>query len=147
MAVDQCVSVGARDRSARLWRVVDETQLKFLGDSSRHELYQTGSLDCVAALPPQHFVTGSDSGAISLWSIHKKKPLFTIPQAHGLDRLPSLDELSSEQDHEVAAHNTRHMRRNPRWVTALATLPGADIVLSGSWDGWIRAWQISEDKR
>jgi len=35
----------------------------------------------------------------------------------------------------------------PRWITALTTVPGTDIVLSGSWDGWIRAWKISEDKR
>jgi ribosomal RNA-processing protein 9 len=29
----------------------------------------------------------------------------------------------------------------------VATVPGTDIVLSGSWDGWIRAWKISEDKK
>ncbi|GAB1204464.1 hypothetical protein APSETT445_003119 [Aspergillus pseudonomiae] len=146
MTIDQCVSVGARDRTARLWKVVDESQLIFRGGSSKHS-YQENNLDCVAPLPPNHFVTGSDSGAISLWSVHKKKPLHTITLAHGLDPLPPLDELSSEVDPKIAASNARHMRRNPRWITALATLPGTDIVLSGSWDGWIRAWKISEDKR
>ncbi|EIT78426.1 putative small nucleolar ribonucleo protein complex subunit [Aspergillus flavus] len=146
MTIDQCVSVGARDRTARLWKVVDESQLIFRGGSSKHS-YQENNLDCVAPLPPNHFVTGSDSGAISLWSVHKKKPLHTITLAHGLDPLPPLDELSSEVDPNIAASNARHMRRNPRWITALATLPGTDIVLSGSWDGWIRAWKISEDKK
>lgn len=146
MTIDQCVSVGARDRTARLWKVVDESQLIFRGGSAKHS-YQENNLDCVAPLPPNHFVTGSDSGAISLWSIHKKKPLHTITLAHGLDPLPPLDELSSEVDPNTAASNARHMRRNPRWITALATVPGTDIVLSGSWDGWIRAWKISEDKK
>src|SRR5579859_7559704 len=68
MGVDQCVSVGARDRTARMWKVVDETQLVFRADSSKHDVYATGSVDCVAALPPVNFVTGSDSGAIGLWS-------------------------------------------------------------------------------
>ncbi|KAL5362342.1 WD40-repeat-containing domain protein [Aspergillus floccosus] len=146
MAIDQCISVGARDRTARLWKVIDESQLIFRG-GSKNAPYQENNLDCVAPLPPTHFVTGSDSGSISLWSIHKKKPLYTVPLAHGLDPFPPLDELSSEVDQQTAASNSRHLRRMPRWITALATVPGTDIVLSGSWDGWIRAWKISDDKK
>ena len=147
MMTDQCVSVGARDRSARLWKVVDETQLVFRGESSKKDEYQNNSIDCVAVIPPQHFVTGSDAGALSLWSIHKKKPLYTIPMAHGLDPVPPPEELSPETDGETAAHNARFLRPTPRWITALATVPGTDIVLSGSWDGFIRAWRVSEDKK
>ncbi|PYH47453.1 ribosomal RNA-processing protein RRP9 [Aspergillus saccharolyticus JOP 1030-1] len=146
MTIDQCISVGARDRTARLWKVIEEQQLIFRG-GSKSASYQENNIDCVAPLPPNHFVTGSDSGSISLWSVHKKKPLFTIPLAHGLDPLPPLDELSAEVDQATAASNSRHLRRMPRWITALATVPGTDIVLSGSWDGFIRAWKISSDKR
>ncbi|KAH1497348.1 hypothetical protein KXV92_003376 [Aspergillus fumigatus] len=146
MTIDQCISVGARDRTARLWKVVEETQLVFRGGSSKHA-YQENTIDCVAPLPPTHFVTGSDSGSISLWSIHKKKPLHTIQCAHGLDPLPPLDELSAEVDQKLADSNSRFLRRMPRWITALATVPGTDIVLSGSWDGFIRAWKVSEDKK
>jgi ribosomal RNA-processing protein 9 len=147
MAIDQCVSVGARDRTARWWKVVDETQLVFRGGSSKHAEYHDNNLDCVAVIPPSHFVTGSDSGSLSLWSVHKKKPLYTIPLAHGLDPLPPLEDLSSEIDKEIAGKNSRFLRRMPRWITALTTVPGTDIILSGSWDGWIRAWRISEDKK
>jgi ribosomal RNA-processing protein 9 len=149
MAVDQCVSVGSRDRSARFWKVVDETQLKFLGDSSSKEMYQTGSLDCVAALPPQHFVTGSDSGNISLWSHHKKKALFTIQTAHGVDEPPPFEDVTSEADPKVIEEQKKHDTRRPipRAITALVSLPGTDIILSGSWDGWIRVWKLSDDKR
>ncbi|EER25287.1 WD domain, G-beta repeat containing protein [Coccidioides posadasii C735 delta SOWgp] len=147
MVTDQCVSVGARDRTARLWKVVDETQLVFRGGGSKGSEYAENSIDCVAVIPPAHFVTGSDDGSISLWSMHKKKPLFTIRQAHGLDPIPGPEEISPDQDPDAAARSTKYMRPTPRWITALATLPGTDIVLSGSWDGWIRAWQVSEDKR
>lgn len=146
MATDQCVSVGARDRTARLWKVVDETQLIFRGGSKRAE-YAENSIDCVAVIPPAHFVTGSDDGSISLWSMHKKKPLFTIRQAHGLDPIPRPEDTSPELDPAAAARSTKYMRPTPRWITALATVPGTDVILSGSWDGWIRAWQVSEDKR
>ncbi|OAL70202.1 rRNA processing protein RRP9 [Trichophyton violaceum] len=148
MITDQCVSVGSRDRTARLWKVIDETQLVFrAGGMSKLSQYSINSTDCVAALPPAHFVTGSDSGAISLWSIYKKKPLHTIYEAHGLDPLPPPEKLSSETDVDVQAAKTANVRQSPRWITALATVPGTDIVLSGSWDGWVRAWGVSEDKR
>lgn len=147
--VDQCISVGARDRTARLWRVVDETQLKFLGDSSSKDTYQTGSLDCVAALPPSHFVTGSDSGAISLWSVHRKKASFTVQTAHGVDEPPTLDDVTSETDARIIEELKRVDKRRPipRAITALVALLGTDIVLSGSYDGWVRVWKVSDDKR
>jgi len=147
MTIDQCVSVGARDRTARLWKVVEEAQLVFRGGASKNAAYHENNLDCIAPLPPNHFVTGSDSGSLALWSIHKKKPLHVIPLAHGLDPVPPLEDLSSELDQQTAGTNSRHLRPMPRWITALTTVPGTDIVLSGSWDGWIRAWKISEDKK
>ncbi|EHY52004.1 pre-rRNA processing protein [Exophiala dermatitidis] len=149
VSVDQCVTVGARDRKALWWKVVEESLTKFLGDSSKNDEYQTGSLDCVAALPPSNFVTGSDSGAISLWSVHKKKPLFTIRTAHGVDEPPPLEEVTSEGDPKVIERLKQVDTRKPipRGITALAALPGTDIVLSGSWDGCIRVWKLSDDKR
>lgn len=147
MTTDECVSVGARDRTARMWKVLDETQLVFRGESSKKEQYQNNNIDCVAVIPPTHFVTGSDSGSLCLWSIHKKKPLHTIQLAHGLDPIPPPDVSSSEVDTQTAAHNARFMRPMPRWITALTTVPGTDVVLSGSWDGWIRAWRVSDDKK
>ena len=33
-------------------------------------------------------MTGGDTGVISLWSITKKKAIFTVPLAHGLDPVP-----------------------------------------------------------
>jgi ribosomal RNA-processing protein 9 len=149
MSVDQCVSVGARDRTARLWKVVDEMQSVFRADSSRHAKHITGSIDCIAALPPAHFVTGSDSGAIQLWSVHKKKPVFTIEMAHGVDDPEPLEKVSSEMGEEVLERLKKGDTRRAiaRGVTALASVPGTDVVLSGSWDGWVRVWKFGDDKR
>ena len=149
LAQDQCVSVGARDRTARLWKVVDETQLVFRGDSSKKDPYTVGSIECVAAMPPTHFVTGSDAGSISLWSMHKKKPLFTIYTAHGVDEPEPLENVTSESDPKVIEDLKQHDYRKPvaRGITSLASIPNTDLFLSGSWDGCLRFWRTSSDKR
>lgn len=77
LAKEQCLSVGARDRSARMWKVVEETQLVFRGGGSgsserrRHnvqfagkedeassKVYNEGSIDRVALIDEEMFVTG-----------------------------------------------------------------------------------------
>lgn len=182
MNQETCVSVGARDRTARLWRVVEENQLVFHGggsarqkgmdklrkgrfgknvddeDKSKDALvnrqngededppiaYAEGSIDCVALLDAGLFVTASDNGALSLWSINRKKPLFTYPLTHGRDLPLPPDEMSANVD---ATTSVKPGPRLPRYVTALTTVPFADLILTASWDGWIRAWKIAADKK
>jgi ribosomal RNA-processing protein 9 len=150
LAQERCISVG-RDRTARLWKVAEETQLKFTGGSSkktpegmnpRSDPRET-SIDRVAMLDDELFITGSDNGALSLWSISRKKPLFVIPRAHGLEELLKATEVSAEENPEKADLPAPQ----PRWITALKTVPYSDVILSGSWDGYVRAWRLSEDKR
>lgn len=174
---ETCVSVGSRDRSARLWKVVEENQLVFRsgtntrqkgldklrkgrfgattddgpttnGDSQEDEddniVYAEGSVDCVALLDAGLFVTGSDNGALSLWSVNRKKPLQTVHLAHGRDPPLSPEEMSANSD---AKSSARPGPKLPRYITALATVPFADLILTGSWDGWIRAWRVGTDKR
>lgn len=179
---ETCVSVGARDRTARLWRVVEENQLVFQGGGSARQKgmdklrkgrfgknvdgddkpqdeqsvgataddldppipYAEGSIDCVALLDASLFVTASDNGAISLWSVNRKKPLFTYPLTHGRDPRLAPEEMSANHDAVISG---KPGPRLPRYVTALATVPFADVILTASWDGWIRAWKISADKK
>jgi ribosomal RNA-processing protein 9 len=170
LAQERCVSVGARDRTARLWKVVEETQLVFRGgggdgsskkrkkggsapaaddgaedgggldpDSLAHE----GCMDRVAMIDDELFVTGSDNGAIALWSIQKKKPLFVLPRAHGIDPPLSPTEASAEANPDPKVVPAPQ----PRWITALKTIPYSDVILSGSWDGCVKVWKLSKDKR
>ena len=162
LAMERCISVGARDRTARLWKVVEESQLVFRGGAGGTEKrkyterahgnttngnvqisYAEGSIDRVAMVDEETFVTGSDNGGISLWSMHKKKPVFTVPLAHGLDPPLSREEASAE----IAPDDKVSGEPQPRWITALATVPYSDLILSGSWDGWVRVWRVSEDKK
>ncbi|KFY63060.1 hypothetical protein V496_04222 [Pseudogymnoascus sp. VKM F-4515 (FW-2607)] len=152
LAQERCISVGARDRTARLWKVVEETQLVFRGggggDGKRARGSSTpkameGSMDRVAMIDEEMFVTGSDNGSISLWVIHKKKPIHTVSLAHGLDPALALDETSAE----VNPDPSKAPQPQPRWITALATIPYSDVILSGSWDGQLRAWKVSDDRK
>lgn len=161
LALERCVSVGARDRTARLWKVVEETQLVFRGggggggggDRSNDKrknpnakskiTYAEGSIDRIALIDEDHFVTGSDNGALCLWNLQKKKPVFTAPLAHGLDPPLTPEEASAEQDPDPNVPGPPL----PRWITALATVPYSDLILSGSWDGELRVWRISADKK
>jgi ribosomal RNA-processing protein 9 len=149
LAQENCISVGSRDRTARLWRVVEESQLVFRGGGSGKEAgpnaisYFEGSIDRVAMIDEDTFVTGSDNGSLSLWSVQRKKPLHSISLAHGVDLFPTPAEISAEVDPPLTVEG----RPQARWITALTTVPYSDLILSGSWDGYIRAWKISDDKR
>ena len=154
LAQERCISVGARDRTARLWKVVEETQLVFRGGGSgeKKSKHSTasgtqpaleGSMDRVAMIDEEIFITGGDNGSLSLWVIHKKKPIFSIPLCHGMDPALPTDEASAEKHPGSAIIPSPQ----PRWVTALTTIPYSDVILSGSWDGYIRAWKVSADKK
>lgn len=169
LAQEKCVSVGTRDRTARMWKVVEETQLVFRGGGTggserknkaandaaaapvdRQSLAHEGSMDRVAMIDDELFVTGSDNGALALWSTQKKKPLSVIPRAHGID---AVMDGRDKYDAALADPNSNASAKNPppapqpRWITALRTIPYSDVVFSGSWDGCVRVWRLSKDKR
>ncbi|KAF1815571.1 WD40 repeat-like protein [Eremomyces bilateralis CBS 781.70] len=176
-AIERCVSVGARDRTARLWKVAEESQLVFRGGgvgaipkpgklkAQNIELapellekvesakeHHEGSIDRVTILDNELFVTGADNGAISLWSIHKKKALYTYPLAHGLDPPITAEEYYVEEDpkekaREVSGSAEVPVKQAPRGITALKALPLSDVFVTGSWDGFVRAWKIRGDRR
>jgi ribosomal RNA-processing protein 9 len=155
------VSAGARDRTVRWWKVREESQLVFRGGakskvrdvleggdlfdeeeegevgrkvkkSAFQEQWVEGSIDSVAMIDEHTFLSGGDSGTISLWSLSKKKPIFTAPIAHGFHT------VETETEGKI---------QTPRWITSLACLPYGDVFASGSWDGQIRLWKINSSLR
>lgn len=56
------------------------------------------------------------SRSIALWSITKKKPIFTYTTAHGLDEMES---------------STEGKLQRPRWIVSLACLRYGDLFASG----------------
>ncbi|PSR72146.1 hypothetical protein PHLCEN_2v11994 [Hermanssonia centrifuga] len=156
---ETAVSVGGRDKSVRYWKVPEESQLVFRGGgrsgwedilegadvedgmdvdgeqkakkrgTGKKEKFIEGSIECVAMIDESTFVSGGDSGSISLWSTQKKKPIFTQALAHGMD-----ESHVETEDMDIV--------RKPRWVTALGCLRYSDLFASGSWDGEIRLWKL-----
>ncbi|EYC31028.1 hypothetical protein Y032_0004g1912 [Ancylostoma ceylanicum] len=110
------VTAGRQDRSCRLWKVEDESQLLFNGYSA------CVSMDCVAMLNDEHFVSGSADGSLCVWSIWKKKPLAVRQLTHGL-RAPG----------------------DPRWVICICAVPFSDLAATGSDDGELKLWKIAAD--
>lgn len=100
--------------------------------------YVEGSIDVVAMVDDSTFLSGGDSGcvicviftaahsladrdrflprSICLWSITKKKPIFTVQLAHGVN------EYESETEGIIG---------NARWITALGCMPYGDTFASG----------------
>lgn len=172
---EKCITVGSRDRTARLWKVVEESQLVFRGGGAPHRPknldslkaayeddsaigmddessdpsnYHEGSIDRVALIDDDTFITAADNGSLSLWNVHKKKPVFVYPLAHGLDPPIPISKASAdvEPDEETFAEKSRGGKQ-PRWITAMKAIPFSDTFVTGSWDGYVRAWKISTDKR
>lgn len=107
-----------RDRTVRVWKLVDESHmlLRCPQGPTERGLVMGGSLDCIAMLSEEAYVTGGEDGMLALWSVNKKKPTAIVPDAHGGDR---------------------------HWIASVAALKGSDLVVSGSDDGAIRLWQAS----
>lgn len=73
---DRCLSVSC-DKTSRLWKVVEESQLMF-----RASVYAE-SLDAVAMVNEDQFLTGGQDGTVCAWMTSKKKPTSVLQQAHG----------------------------------------------------------------
>mmetsp|Transcript_32532 Transcript_32532/g.52712 ORF Transcript_32532/g.52712 Transcript_32532/m.52712 type:complete len:470 (+) Transcript_32532:37-1446(+) len=105
---ERCVTSGGSDHSVRLWKVVDETQLVFRS--------QPSSIDAVAMLTEELFISGAQDGSLSCWNVSKKKPVCVLRNAHG--------SLSP-------------------WICSVAACPYTDLAASGSSDGFIRLWKVT----
>ncbi|KAF9955037.1 pre-rRNA processing protein [Mortierella alpina] len=98
-----------------------------------------GSMDCLAMIDEENFLTGGDSGTISLWNVNKKKAVFSMPLAHGFHTQP-LDYSNGEPTPSGGVET-------PYWITSLASLRYSDMFVSGSWDGTVRVWQIGKNMK
>lgn len=129
---ERCITA-SEDRTLRLWKIVEDSHLKYLGDES--------SLERVKLLTEETFVSGSQSGTLALWSATKKKPTARVKVAHGYEG----DDKESSTSSTGAGGASSSSRGAPRWITALATIRMSDVVASGSFDGYVRLWRASGD--
>ena len=107
------LSVG-RDRTARGWKLTEDTHLIFRGGAS------VSAADCLTLVRDDWFVTGHDDGNLSMWYTEKKRAVATIGNAHGVDPSSSTG----------------------RGVQCLDSLKSSDLAVSGSYDGYLRFWRV-----
>jgi len=103
----------ARDRTARAWKLEEETHMIYRGGS------KLSSADCISAIKDDWFLTGHDDGVLSLWLKDKKRPVCNITNAHGT------------------------YKNLPRGITCCSSLGGSDFTATGSNDGYLRLWNVS----
>ncbi|EGW34399.1 uncharacterized protein SPAPADRAFT_49443 [Spathaspora passalidarum NRRL Y-27907] len=164
LARETCVSVGSRDKTVMFWKIAEESRLTFRGGDSvekkrkkkktkpeeetveeQEELpfHHEGSIEVVSMNDESHFVTGSDNGNIALWSLAKKKALFTERLAHGLQPRLLPQEASAETSLEIAGQQVPEPQ--PYSITAIHALPYSDIFVSGSFDGSVKIWRLDQE--
>jgi ribosomal RNA-processing protein 9 len=102
----------ARDRTARAWKLAEETHMIYRGGS------KISNADCISAIKDDYFLTGHEDGVLSLWFKDKKRPIVSIPSVHGFNRAL------------------------PRGIASCASLGGSDFAATGSSDGFLRLWKV-----
>ena len=104
----------ARDRTARVWKVEEDSHLVYRGGGD------VGSAECIAAIQDGWFVTGHEDGRLLLWKEEKKRPVGdVITAAHG------------------------HENGVARGVISCGALGLSDVLATGSNDGYLRLWKVS----
>ena len=190
----RAVSAGA-DRSCRLWRTTEDTQLVFSAPAG------CVSLESVAwTSGAKEWVTGGCDGSLYRWAVTKKKPAGVWAAAHGINEGASTkaataaaaaaaaanggggvggaatQQQQEQQQHapangyapggaarraggwgvgggaQAAVLRAARAAAGPipfaslgdtaKWVGALATAPGTDLLASGAGDGAIRLWGV-----
>ena len=97
MATTSIASVGY-DRRPIVWDMEKHSQKIF-----DERLF---SLDCVAAPNQYHFITGGESGELSVWNVSKKKPKIILENQHSTG-----------------------------WISSVAAVYNGDVAVSGAKDG------------
>ena len=75
-------------------------------------------IECISLFNNNMCVTGSQDGKLCLWDLTKKKPLWVTKNAHGAGN----------------------------WISAVAALRFRRFCASGSCDGFVRFWEVRENK-
>ena len=128
------------DRTVRLWKVPEESQLIFRGKTL------DVSLDAVRMLTDSFYVSGSQAGTLALWNVNRKKPVVSVPYAHNGTLLAGVEGWEA-----AGAPSVQGVPRDApgaadhslcTWVTSLAVLRNSNIVASGSGDGYLRLWRV-----
>ncbi|KAL0946270.1 hypothetical protein HGRIS_012522 [Hohenbuehelia grisea] len=167
---ENCVSVGARDKTVRYWKIVEETQLVFRGGgkSKIREVLEGGLKgDDDGDENEDMDVDGAASGRPEAKGKGKQKEQPKKFVEGSLECVAMLDEttfVSGGDSGSICLWTTQRKKpvftqplahglneaqsetegviQTPRWITSLASLRYSDLFASGSWEGDVRIWKL-----
>ncbi|KAF5352289.1 hypothetical protein D9758_011962 [Tetrapyrgos nigripes] len=159
LRAETCVSVGARDKTARFWKIVDESQLVFRGGgkSKVREVLEGGlrGLDEDENVDEEAKENGHGKegkkrfveGSLECIAMIDESTFVTGGDSGSIclwtttKKKPIFTEAVAHGLHEVQSE-TSGVIQTPRWITSIASLRYSDLFASGSWEGLIRLWQL-----
>jgi len=162
----RAVTAGARDKTIRFWKVVDESQLVFRGGGrSRVREILEGGVGAGEDEEDEDEEGGSRKERKKGKGKGKEKSGKYVEGS--LECVAMVDEshfLSGGDSGSICLWNTNKKKpiftyplahglathvsetegdiHTPRWITSIACLPYSDFFASGSWDGQIRLWRL-----
>lgn len=101
-----------RDRTGRIWKLAEDTHLIFRGGA------KVASADSVRIMKDNWFLTGHEDGNLGLWMSEKKRAVVSVDHAHG-----AVGSIG-------------------RSISAIGSLRGSDLAVTGSCDGYLRLWKV-----
>ncbi|KAF5197182.1 U3 snornp-associated protein-like yaoh [Thalictrum thalictroides] len=141
---ERLLTVG-RDRTMRLWKVPEESQLVFRAPAA--------NLECCCFISNDEFLSGSDDGSVELWNTLRKKPAYIVKNAHST--FSPIDEASVKDDGlpngDIAENGnvkaTSSSSSALSWVSAVTVCRNSDLAASGAGNGAVRLWAIDSDSK
>jgi len=115
---------GGSDRTLRLWKVNEDSQLIFRGHNA--------SMDSVSFVTGSQFVSGSEDGSLALWHRMRRKPVLYIHDAH-------------EESRRKRDVHPNPIASSSWWISSVASIVRSDLVASGSANGHILLWKCGEN--
>jgi ribosomal RNA-processing protein 9 len=127
------VSVGM-DRTARGWRLAQDTHLIFRGGS------RLSWAESVALVRNDWFVTGHVNGELALWNMEKKRAVTTLQNVHDGGQLLQQSHLKNSSSDDPNMPTTSCSLHNS--VVCVRALKESDLTATGSNDGYLRFWKV-----
>ncbi|KAJ1690479.1 hypothetical protein LUZ63_014634 [Rhynchospora breviuscula] len=132
----------ARDRTMRLWKVPEESQLIFRAPAA--------SLECSCFINDSEFMSGSDDGSIELWSMMRKKPTHIVKNAHPStinQDIPLENGIKEAPQENGKGKNGLTCSAAQSWVSSVTVCRGSDLAASGAGNGTVRLWALEPESR